>query len=556
MRFFRNTSDIGFGLMLSMAFCATPFSAAAVTVHGRISDAISGEPIAGALIKVYAWYNDAEPAAFVQTTTDGAYAWTGDLAPERMARLNAVAFGHSSDEYFFISSSSDVQKDFALFPASIAGIVRDAAGAPTARVAVQVWVRAENSPEWVVRTRSVTAADGTYQFMALPPGEYRICAGGMLSGLVQECYRGVPVSHFSDIDAATPITLGDGETRHDIDFDLTAGASLAGSLTDERSGNAIASADVAFELYDVAGKLIDTGKGRTDVSGAYQLHGVPSGSFYMTARIRSNGFSGKQLYSGINCPANDCAPINAGDAISVADGGSTGNIDFSFGPEAIIRGRVTDILDGAPVPNVRVSACYNDSFVFITHCDFSAMSGADGRYELDVNARNYFVLAIAPFAHIDQVYPDTPCVGSSCTSNVQDMLVESGAELEDIDFALRRSATLAGRVLDSRTGSPLAQVRVIGYGTDSKEIWSGYTDNNGRYFGRKWFAGTYYVLAYGNEQCTVYLDRPCPPYMEPISSIDPTPVTLAAEEHREGIDLMLTEPPIFMNGFESETLER
>ena len=407
-----------------------------------------------------------------------------------------------------------------------------------------------------MRTRSVTAADGTYQFAALPPGEYRVCAGGILSGLVQECYRGVPVSHFSDIAAATPITLGDGETRHDIDFDLTAGASITGSLTDERFGNAIAYTEVAFELYDAAGKLIDTGKERTDVSGAYRLRGVPSGTFYVTARVRSNGFGGKQLYSGIDCPANNCAPVNAGNAISVADGGSTGNVNFSFGPEAIIRGRVTDTVTGAPVANVRVSACYNDSFLIITYCNFSATSDTDGRYELDVNARNYFILAVASLAHIDQVYPDTPCVGSSCTSNVQDMNVESGAKLENIDFALRRSATLAGRVLDSRTGAPLAHVRVVGYGTDFNEIWNGSTDENGRYFGRKWFAGTYYVLAYGNGQCTVYLDRPCPPYMQPISSIDPTPVTLAAEEHREGIDLMLTDPPIFINGFESATPTR
>jgi len=53
---------------------------------------------------------------------------------------------------------------------------------------------------------------------------------------------------------------------------------------------------------------------------------------------------------------------------------------------------------------VRVSACYNDSFLIITYCNFSATSDADGRYELDVNARNYFILAVASLAHIDQVY--------------------------------------------------------------------------------------------------------------------------------------------------------
>ncbi|MBO9663832.1 hypothetical protein [Dokdonella sp.] len=558
MRFFRDAIGIGFGLMLSMAFWAAPLCAAVVTVHGRISDAANGEPIAGALVKIY--LKDDEPVALLETTSDGAYAWTGDLNFGQYAHIVASAFGYGWDESYFDASSSSVERNFALFPASVAGVVRDAAGAPLAGVIVQAWIRDEDSSSWTIDDRVATAADGSYKIW-LSPGTYRICAGGMLAGLVQECYDGVPVSHLSDIDAATPITIGDGRTRHDVDFDLTAGSSFAGSVADERSGDAIPYADVTFELYDADGNLIDVGKERTDASGAYRVDGVPNGTFRIAARVSSRGLGGKQLYSGIDCAGNDCSPIVAGDAISVVAGDSIDGIDFAFGPEAVIRGRVTDVVDGAPVPNAWIMACYNDTLLFLTYCHFTVRSDADGRYEIAVNVRPYyFVKVIAPVAYVDQVYPGVSCMGRSCNENGESVIVESGDTVDAIDFALRRSSTLAGRVVDSRTGAPLPNTYIVGYDADYAEKWSAYTDQDGRYVGGKWFAGTYYVRAYyGRDafaQCAFYFDRPCPVYPEPISSIAPTPLVLAAEEHRESIDFVLTDLPIFMNGFEADAAVR
>lgn len=561
MRCFRDTNGIGIGLLLSMLFWTAPLCAAVVTVHGRISDAVTGEPIAGALVEVYAEHDDAEPTTLVEASADGTYVWTGDVGPAQVVRFVAYALGYRWDQHYFDASSSDIEKNFSLFPATVAGIVRDASGTPVAGVIVQAWVRNEDSSRWIVDDRVATAADGSYEFLWLPPGTYRICAGGMLAGLVQECYDSVPVSRLSDIEAATPIVLGDGDTRHDVDFALTAGGSFAGSLTDERSGEAVADTEVAFELYDASGNLIDVGKERTDASGAYRVDGVPSGTFRMAARVSAHGLGGKQLYSGIDCAANDCSPIDAGDALVVAGDSSIEGIDFSFGPEAVIRGRVTDVVDGAPVPNALVKACYNDPFLILTYCHYSAWSDANGRYEIAVNVRPYYSMKVsAPDAYIDQVYPEVSCMGQSCNSGGGSVVVESGDAVEGVDFPLRRSSTLAGRVLESRTGTPLARVRISGYDADSVVRWIAYTDQDGRYVGGKWFAGTYYVSAsYGGEsswQCAVYFDRPCPPYPQPISFVDPTPVPLATGEHREGIDFTLTDLPIFMDGFENEAAAR
>lgn len=555
MRFFSSAGGVRVGLMLWMMSWTTPLCAAAVDIHGRISDAATGGPIAGAIVTIYAEHDDTEPAAFVESGSDGAYAWSGDLSQESFGRLVASAFGHWSETSYFDIASGHVERNFALLGTPIAGFVRDTAGAPAASVRVQIWVRDEGSSAWTVDDAAVTGPDGSYKLWA-PPGTYRICAGGILSGFVQQCYDGVPIRHLSDIDAATPVILGEGESRHDIDFELSVGASFAGSLTDEHSGEAMARADVTFELYDATGSLIDTGRQRTDASGAYRFYGVPSGTFYLAARVSSNGLGGKQLYSGIDCTAGDCSPIDAGDAISVTDGDSIENVDFAFGPEALIRGRVTDIVDGTPVPNVWVYACFNDAWLILTYCHFYTQSDADGRYELAVNARPYYFIKVyTPIAYVDQVYPDTPCLDQSCNTTGGSVVVESGDTIENVDFALRRSSTLAGRVVDSRTGAPLAHTQIFGYDAGYALKWSTTTDQDGRYVGGRWFAGTYYVSAAfyagSSSQCAFYLDRPCPAYDQPISSVAPTPVTLAAEEHREGIDFVLTDPPIFADGFDA-----
>ena len=554
MRIFQSANGIGIGLVFWM-MAWTPLCASAIDIHGRISDSITGESIAGAVIKVYAYHDDVEPVAAIASGSDGTYAWSGDLEPGRIGRLIASAFGHWPDTLYFDTSSDYPNANVALLPAPVAGFVRDATGAPVANAPVQTWVREEGSSAWTVGTSVRTGADGSYQLREAP-GTYRICAGGLLSGLVQQCYDGIPVRQFSDIDAATPVVLGEGETRHDIDFALTAGASLAGSLSDERSGAAIAWADVTFELYDAGGNRIDTGRQRSDDSGAYRLQGVPSGTFYLSARVASQGVGGTQLYSGIACPHNDCSQVIAkGEAIGVADGDSVDHVDFSFGPEAVLRGRVSDVVDGRPVPNAWVAACYNDTWIIMTYCPFATSSDADGRYEIAVNVRPYYFVKVhADPTHVDQVYPDASCLDESCNHTGGSVFVESGDVLENIDFALRRSSTLAGRVVDSRTGAPLPYALISGYGADDAVIWQTTTDQDGRYVGGKWLAGTYYVSAYyyagPSSQCRFYLDRPCPRDGEPISSVVPTPVTLAAEEHREGIDFALTDPPIFADGFD------
>lgn len=554
MRIFQSANGIGIGVMLWMMAWTTPLSAAVVDVYGRVSDAATNEPIAGAIVQIYAEYDDAEPTATVESNGDGGYAWSGDLPTDGFGRLVASAFGHWPGTWYFDASPGHVETNFALSHATFAGIVSDAAGAPVANVRVQTWVRDADTSAWIVDDSTATAADGSYKLWA-PPGTYRVCAGGIGSGFVQECYDRFPVSRLSDIDAATPVILGDGERRHDIDFALTAGASLGGSLTDEHSGKAIANADVVFELHDSAGELIDTGRQRTDASGAYRFYGVPSGTFYAAAHVSSDGLGGKQLYSGIDCPRTDCTPVVAGNPIRVVEGDSIDGIDFAFGPEALIRGRVVDAVDGAPIPDAWVMACYNSSFITLTHCYFRTQSDADGRYEIAVNVRPYyFVKVIAPLAYVDQVYPDVPCMGESCNYSGGSVIVESGDTIEGIDFAMRRSSTLAGRVLDSVTGAPVAGARIVGFGADDTEKWTAYTDQNGRYVGGKWFPDTYYVRAdYGTETfstCAVYVDRSCPVFPEPITAVAPTPVALAAEEHREDIDFMLTNLPIFADGFD------
>lgn len=558
---FHKRPSAGLGLTLAvLASYATALPAATVTIHGRIGDDASGAPVAGAKAHIYAHLRDSQPVGTVETGADGTYVWNGDLSTGNgfLAKTEVVAYSYVPQEHFFDpNATTDVEANFSLIGAAASGIVRNSAGTPLPGAPVKVWTRADGSTTWVIYRSAATMTDGTYRFDVLPQGTYRICAGGLSYGHIRECYDGIRMSLLSDIDGATPLTLGGDMTRKDINFTLSTGASLTGSLVDQRSGDGIPHVQTTFDLYDVEGNLLDTATTNANASGVYRLHGVPTGVFRLAARARDHGFGGKQLYSGINCPANDCTPVEAGNAITVAGEDSIGSIDFSFGPEALIRGRVTDITNSAPVADTKISACYKDYLFVLFYCLYSSTSDAEGRYELAVNARSYFMLALAPDAYVDQVYPNIPCIGESCmfTNTTGIVSAGSGSQIDGIDFSLRQSATLAGQVLNTNTGEPIASANIVAYDAAYEQKWGLRTDSNGRYAG-KWLPGTYYVRAttgYGpTTECAFYSDRPCPAdFSDPISLVSPTPIPLSAGERRDDIDFVLSSPWIFSDGFES-----
>jgi hypothetical protein len=132
-----------------------------VRVHGRVLD-LRGQAIAGAIIT-----EAVTEGIDITTRADGAFElWVA----RGMVRLVASAGGYASSGR---RVDPPAQIDFALDPEStIAGIVVDEKGAPVAGARVVI----RDGDEDVARQRAVTADDGTFRLVGLPPGSYELRA--------------------------------------------------------------------------------------------------------------------------------------------------------------------------------------------------------------------------------------------------------------------------------------------------------------------------------------------------------------------------------------------
>lgn|GEM_PF-6884546 len=150
-----------------------------------------------------------------------------------------------------------------------------------------------------------------------------------------------------------------------------------------------------------------------------------------------------------------------------------------------------------------------------------------------------------------------PCIadiGSTCIAQGLPIGVQSGARVEGIDLQLAHGGAVAGRVLDARTGAPVA-AHVWLYDQDFQTLWVGESGPDGRYATPAWTAGTVYVKAKAVDQdaCAYYDRIPCPAGPDPVV-VHATPIDLQVDVVREGIDIHLAPDLVFASGFEATAL--
>ncbi|MFX1495290.1 MAG: hypothetical protein ACFFBZ_13480, partial [Promethearchaeota archaeon] len=122
-----------------------------------------------------------------------------------------------------------------------------------------------------------------------------------------------------------------------IDFDLVRGGSISGFVFSEDSGEPLASAEVrAMMLARYPDKIYST---RTDMKGFYSLIGLHEGEYQLEALDQK----GRYLQSDIRL-------------ISVKQGETPADQNFSLKSGGSITGIITDENTGLPIPNVVVSA--------------------------------------------------------------------------------------------------------------------------------------------------------------------------------------------------------
>ncbi len=441
---------------------------------------------------------------------------TFDLAPGAEVYLRVSGFGGDSGAF-----ALDVG------PAgAISGRVTDAAtGDPVSPAGVEIYDR----DSFFFFGRGSTDAAGGYTVTGLPAGTY-VALAGRSSSYLAELYDGLPCAVSCDLAQGTPIEVRAGETTPDVDFALDLGGTIAGTVREAATGEAISSLVVL--AFDELGAIV--GGKLTAADGTFRIGNLTAGTY----RVRTDAFLVylDELYDDVACPRGEC-DLALGTPIEVVLREVTGGVDFELERLGSISGRVTDAATGDPIPSLLVDVFDRDGAF-----QGSGLTDVDGRYAItDLVPGDFLVRTFGGSDFLDQLYDGVPCPRSACDLGLGTPVpVSLGAETPGIDFALDRLGRIAGRVTDAATGDPIPSVLVEALRGDGLSTGQAATDGDGRYRIPGLLPGTYFartVFQFSPYLDELYDDVPCPQGLcDPATG---TPIAVELGETAPGVDFAL-----------------
>jgi hypothetical protein len=267
--------------------------------------------------------------------------------------------------------------------AVIKGQVRsDGTGAPVRRAQVRAM-------SMEARGGGVTNTDGNgnFEIKDLPAGRYTVTV--MKGGFAQAQF-----GQRRPGDMGTPIELADGQTADKVNFVLTRGGVISGTVVDD-GGEPMAGAQVAamlFQFMQGSRRLVparsDGSTDRTDDKGNFRLFGLPPGDYFISASNRTNNF----MAAGMTSTEQDgFAPtyypgtpnVTEATRITVKGGQEINgaNIPMIVARLARVRGRALNSR-GEPAAGTMAMLTPADPFATMMMTGMNnAMIGADGTFE-------------------------------------------------------------------------------------------------------------------------------------------------------------------------------
>jgi hypothetical protein len=304
------------------------------TIGGKITDAGSSAPLSSVSVNLY----DANGTSVSNSLTNGAgtYSFTGLPAGTYFARatnslgyINQLFSGiqcpfstctPTSGTPIPLSSGATVSNiNFGLQKGgTITGKVSNAANSqPLSSVSVRIY-----DATGKLVTSGTTNSLGIYVSSAgLPSGNY-FARTSNAQGYIEQLYQGIQCA-VCTVTTGTPIAVVLGSSTANINFALSQGGLVTGTVKDSVSSAAIS--DVFVDVYDATGHFV--AEGITGATGVYATStGLPSGNYF--ARTTNDQGYIDQLFNGIPCPVG-CAPAS-GTAFLVSAGSTTSNINFAL----------------------------------------------------------------------------------------------------------------------------------------------------------------------------------------------------------------------------------
>ena len=341
---------------------------------------------------------------------------------------------------------------------ALSGTVRDAAtGAPVAGATVSICPNTGTTSCWDI---AVADAAGHYRFDDVPPWTVALIAASR-AHLTQR--------------RAVPVTVVAGFELTGVDFSLTPGSRISGTVRRAATGEPLANVDV---LVWSGNTYLD--RTTTDANGNYRSRGLDTGIYLLhTSASEVSPAVANQLYSGKNC-AFFC-DHSGGTPVAVTLGQETTGIDFALDAGGTISGSVRDASNNAPLPGIKVDV-------------FGLGGGGYSKFAVPTtDANGAFDSGLLPPDTYSVCIQSTQGYDGVCSEKV---LSAKGALTVNV-LLTQKQGRVTGIVRD-RNGAPLPRLDV--YVRDAtRTIATGTSNEQGRYTFYGIAPGSYFIHAVDEE---------------------------------------------------------
>ena len=318
---------------------------------------------------------------------------------------------------------------------------------------------------------SPVAADGTYQVVGLPAGSHKLWFSGDGNALPQ--YYNSATSW----DAATSITVSEGEDVTGINATLVKGASISGTVT---AGPGV-DLQATRVLATPPGTTLWTEDTWVAADGSYRIVGLPAGQYDVEFRGFNNGGLEHQWY-------NNALNYRESTRITLAEGQDVTGIDAALVKAASISGTVA-APPGVDLSNVKVS-------VYATGNPSSQITGtisakADGSYKVSRLPAGSYTMKFDG----DDSGAALQWYNDAATFDAANVIVlGTGEDLTGVNTTLVKGASISGTVT-TPGGVWDYHVAISLYPSDPQgaAIKSAYRQHDGSYIFKGLRAGSYKV---------------------------------------------------------------
>jgi hypothetical protein len=317
-------------------------------------------------------------------------------------------------------------------------------------------------------------------------------------------------------------------------YQLTLGtdAAIGGRIT--AAGGGVPIADVSAKVFNDDGAWIASDW--SNANGDYLVTGLAEVEHFVGTAYGAVGFL-HELWDNIACPWGppySCDPTD-GDPV-VPSLGATATADFALDEQSVVAGTVTAAVGGAPIVGAAVRL-FNEAGNELG----SDNAGIDGRYEFTRLPAGSYRLVAGHYDFVAEVWDNHPCPGvglDSCDPLTGDViLVPSATTVDDVDIALSDQGVIAGAVIESGTGLPIAGIYVHAVDQYLQQNYDAVTQGDGSYAIRGLQTDSYHVFTSSPLHFDeLYDGLPCEPDCDWTAG---TPVAVTLGATTTGIDFDL-----------------